>query len=179
MLIRKIFFVFIALGTHLLIAQNIFVQVIVKDTLDNHIVGVSIYNKAKTTGATTDFQGRYQIKIAVGQPLIFSAVGYETVIKMSQKILNIVLKEKRFGLAAVEIKARSNINDIDSRKATGSVVKVDVKRVNNRPTMNLMEALQGQVAGLSVVSSGELGKPLKIRIRAILLYLSNQKLMPK
>lgn len=165
-MLKVILFIFLFGGISFLTAQNIRVGGTIRDTLGNPILGVSIYNKTKTIGTTTDFQGGYQIKATLGEPLIFQAVGYRTVIKkIKHKVLNIILQEKRVGLANVAIKARSNINDIDSRKATGSIVKVDVKRIMARPSMNLMEALQGQVAGLSVVSSGELGKPLKIRIR--------------
>lgn len=140
----------------------------VSDVKGNPLAGVSIYNDEKTVGTTTDFYGGFRIKVTEGTVLIFHTMGYQ---KHRQKItagmlkLNIHLEEQRIDLDGVELVARSNINDIDSRKATGEVAQIDVKQMINRPSINLMESLQGQVAGVSVQSSAELGKPLKIRIR--------------
>ena len=40
--------------------------------------GVNILVKGTTTGASTDFDGNYTIKVSEGEVLVFSYLGYET-----------------------------------------------------------------------------------------------------
>lgn len=51
------------------------------------------------------------------------------------------------------------------RDLTGSIAKVDGTVVADKPTANPVNALQGQVAGLSIVNSGQPGSQADVRIR--------------
>lgn len=130
------------------------------------ISGVNIFNIQKTRGTNTDFNGEFQLKTKINDTLIFSSIGYKSVkiIVKSSKLI-VYLKEESLQLTEVIISTKSNINDIDSRKATGAVSRVSINKIKERSSLNIMESLQGQVAGVSIKATGELGKPVKIRIR--------------
>ncbi|MBN8110577.1 TonB-dependent receptor plug domain-containing protein, partial [Vibrio vulnificus] len=58
-----------------------------------------------------------------------------------------------------------NINDIDVRNLTGSVVTLDMNKLSERSEIDMAKLLQGQIPGLTVNYGGELGKKPEIRIR--------------
>ncbi|WP_420551712.1 SusC/RagA family TonB-linked outer membrane protein [Tenacibaculum aiptasiae] len=155
----------------MLIAINITAQKLVKgkviDTFSKEpLIGVTIVNENKKTGASTDLNGEF--KIIATSKLSFSYIGYKTkTLNISDKKnpLVIQLEPQAEMLNEVEVIAKKNINDIDLRKATGAISTVKSQKIINRPTVNALQPLQGQVAGLTIKASGELGKPLKIRIR--------------
>lgn len=51
------------------------------------------------------------------------------------------------------------------RDLTGSIVKIKGEEVNDKPSSNPVNSLQGKVAGLSVVNSGQPGSQADVRIR--------------
>lgn len=51
------------------------------------------------------------------------------------------------------------------RDLTGSIARVDGKEVADKPVSNPVNALQGKVAGLSIVNSGQPGSQADVRIR--------------
>lgn len=51
------------------------------------------------------------------------------------------------------------------RDLTGSIVKVSGAEINDKPASNPVNSLQGKVAGLSVVNSGQPGSQADVRIR--------------
>ncbi|WBX77070.1 SusC/RagA family TonB-linked outer membrane protein [Tenacibaculum ovolyticum] len=132
------------------------------------LIGVTIVNEYKKTGVYTDLNGHF--KIIATSKLTFSYIGYKTktlTLPNNNKSLTITLEPLAELLNEVEIIAKKNINDIDLRKATGAITTIKSQKLINKPTVNALQPLQGQVAGLTIRASGELGKPLKIRIRGI------------
>ncbi|WCC45459.1 carboxypeptidase-like regulatory domain-containing protein [Tenacibaculum finnmarkense] len=132
------------------------------------LLGVNIVNEKNTKGVRSDFNGEFSIIIKLNSKLIFNYLGYKT--KMinvldNNSVINIKLIPENELLNEVEIIAKKNINDIDLRKATGAITTIKSQKLINKPTVNALQPLQGQVAGLTIRASGELGKPLKIRIR--------------
>ncbi len=119
--------------------------------------------------AVTDLQGKYMttIKISKSDTLIFQLIGYKTaIVKANQPILNIELEKTLFSLDDVVFKKkRSNINDTELRKRTGSIVEINALELQNMPNSNLLHILQGKVTGLKIEKSGELGTDPKVRIR--------------
>ncbi|PCH74777.1 MAG: SusC/RagA family protein, partial [Flavobacteriaceae bacterium] len=130
------------------------------------LIGVTILLKNKLQGTTSDFYGKYQLEVKKGDLLIVRYLGFKTQrILVKSAVLNIVLKEDAVDLNTVVLHFKANINDLDTRKATGAVATIDTKKINNVASMSVGELLQGQVAGLVVINNGELGKAPKIRIR--------------
>ncbi|WP_435264015.1 SusC/RagA family TonB-linked outer membrane protein [Tenacibaculum sp. nBUS_03] len=149
-------------------AQSLIKGKVIDSYTKEPLLGVTIINNDKKTGVTTDFNGGFYIRAKVGTELVFSYLGYETRtlnVLEEDKLILVTLKPQSELLKEVEVIAKKNINDIDLRKATGAITSIKSKKIINRPTLNALQPLQGQVAGLTIKGSGEVGRPLKIRIR--------------
>ncbi len=149
-------------------AQNIVVKGVVYSADTKEVlVGANIFNIKKTAYTTTDFEGKFSIKLKKNQELIFSYLGYKTkkYKAKKQEIITIFLEPDTEELNEVVINAKKNINDIDLRKVTSAISIVKPNKIKERVSINTIESLQGQLAGVSVKTSGELGRPVKIRIR--------------
>lgn len=57
-------------------AQELLIQGIITDNTGLPLPGASVIIKGTSTGTTSDFDGKYEIKVEKGQKLIFSYVGY-------------------------------------------------------------------------------------------------------
>ena len=86
------------------------------------LVGASIVKKGTSTGTTTDFDGKFSIDAILGDRLIVSFIGYETLeVLANSTILNITLVS---GLELSEVIITGSRNP--NRVATESTVPVDV-----------------------------------------------------
>ncbi|HEX9827451.1 MAG TPA: carboxypeptidase-like regulatory domain-containing protein, partial [Flavobacteriaceae bacterium] len=86
-MIKKYFFL-VLLIFGFSIDMNAQISGIVKDD-SGPLPGVSIIIKGTTTGATTDFDGKYSINAQIGDVLVFSFVGYDTQeLRISSNTLN-------------------------------------------------------------------------------------------
>lgn len=155
-------------GSFMLHAQTSTISGTISDEF-GPLPGVSIRIGNTGKGTVTDADGKYTLRVNTSEKvrLIFSFLGKEekVVIWKGEKVLNIKLKDKNTQLADVVVVARPNINEIDVRSRTGSVVEADVTRIKSKPIASLGLALQGNVPGLQVINRGELGEKPEIRIR--------------
>ncbi len=151
-----------------LFAQEILVTGAVRDKMGNAIPAVSIAEKGTTKGTIADANGNYSISVrGSSSVLIFSFIGYksqEVTIGQNRKI-NVVLEEDVTRMNEVVVvgygtQKRANV--------TGAVSSVNPEVMKDRPITNIEEALQGQVAGLSISSTGgQPGAATKMNIRGI------------
>ncbi|GAA3610541.1 TonB-dependent receptor [Flavivirga amylovorans] len=143
------------------------------------VPGATVRIKGTNTGTATDFDGNYSITVPSPENvLIFSFLGYETqeIVANGQVTINVILKESVTSLDETVI---IGYGKVKRQNLTGSVGTVDVANITNQtPTINLDNALQGQVAGVYVTnSSGQPGAAARIRIRGNTSLLgSNQPL---
>lgn len=93
-------------------------------------------------------------------PLCLSAIG--TLTCHAQDSLQVA---SELQIKEVTVTARTNINEIDLRNKAGVVESIDMKRVEAKPMIDFALSLQGQVPGLVVINTGELGSKPQIRIR--------------
>ena len=86
-------FCFLFIGS--LYAQEYEVTGKVTDVSNNPLPGVSVLIKGTTQGVSTDFDGKYTIKVKNGDILEFSSLGMKTKqVKVNgQKVINVVLEE--------------------------------------------------------------------------------------
>lgn len=161
---------------------NTFGQVTLKGTVSNNnnasLPGVAIIIKGnETKGTQTDFDGNFSIKIEKpGTTLIFRFLGYKTkeVIVSSQTVINVVLEEDAQSLEEVVVVGYGTQKKSD---VTGAVGQVKAKELNKVAVSNPTEALQGRVAGVTVVkSSGSPGSGVDIKIRGVGTNGNNQPL---
>lgn len=141
----------------------------VTDEKRSPLPGVYVRVGDTRQGTVTDEEGRYTLRadLASGDSLRFSFVGFTTqsVAYRGQTRLNVVMRESNTEMGEVVVRARTNINEIDVRGTTGVVENIDMRRVEAKPMIDFALALQGQVPGLVVTSTGELGSRPQIRIR--------------
>lgn len=164
----KIVLFFVFAFTSVCLGQEVVLKGRVLDS-DSKIplAGVSIYDSEKIKGAISDLSGNFKILVELNKTLTFSFLGYEKRFYSvtNDKAVVIYLQQHSEKLEEIVVVAKKNINDTDIRKATSSIANIKTSKIKERATSNIIESLQGQVAGLTVKSDGELGKPLKIRIR--------------
>ena len=105
-------------------------------------------------GVITSLDGDYVIEVAPGTELVFSSIGFVdekvTVPSVAEFVHNVVMQPESLQLDDVVVIAYGV-----RKKGTvaGSVSTVKSEKLENTPTAAFDQALQGQVAGLTVLSS--------------------------
>ncbi len=136
-------------------AQNITVHgTVLSKTDDEPLIGASVLCEATKTGATTDIDGNFEISVPEGTLLKVSYIGFvSTEIKAAPE-MKIYLAENSELLDEVVVVGYSTEKKAD---LTGSVSVVKMKDVADTPTGNVVQALQGRVAGMNITTDGTPG----------------------
>ena len=140
--------------------------------------GVTIVIKGTTIGTVTDVDGKYTLnKVPVNSILVFSFVGMKSteIAFGGQTQLNVQLEEDTIGLEEV---VAIGYGTMKKKDLTGSVVSMKSQDITIAPTNNVMEALQGKIAGMDIVkTSGKVGQGVDILLRGTRsIYGSNSPL---
>ena len=128
---------------------------------------VGVGDNKVQTGTVTDINGKFSISVPVdAQSLRVSYVGYESkVVSLQPGVDNYTITLSIAGESINEVVV-TGYQNIDRRKLTAAVSEVKISDENLGAIKSIDEALAGQVAGVSSVStSGAPGAPAKIRIR--------------
>ena len=129
--------------------------------------GVNILLKGTTTGAVSDAQGNYVINVEnENSVLVFSFVGYvdQEIVVGNQSVINVQMEVDESNLEEVVVTALGIEKSAKSLGYATSTVHSDELSINRTP--NVMNALQGKVAGVSISALGSgPGGTSKIRIR--------------
>ncbi len=115
---------------------------------------VIVKGAATAYGVATDIDGHYSINVASNAVLSFSSIGYETteVSVNGKKTINVRLdSDAEFLDAAVKIGYGSS-KRIGNKVGAVTTVKADI--VKNSASQSPLDRLQGQVAGMQVLSTG-------------------------
>ncbi len=129
------------------------------------IPGVNVIVKGTTNGTITDFDGKFSIKAADTDVLVFSYIGYEATEQAvgSENTLNISLKASDVGLEEVVVIGYGTVKKDD---ATGSVSAVSAEDFNKGNITSPQDLLVGKSAGVVITNSGGApGSGSTIRIR--------------
>jgi len=141
---------------------------VVEESSGKPLAGVSVVEKNSRTGSKTDDQGNFVLTVKAetkNSQLVFSYVGYRTETISSD------------GSAAISIKLAKEVKELDEvvvigygtstkRDLTGSVVSVKSDEIRKVPATNVMEALQGKLAGVDIVrTSGGSGANVSVTVR--------------
>ncbi|HSF55422.1 MAG TPA: SusC/RagA family TonB-linked outer membrane protein [Algoriphagus sp.] len=139
----------------------------VLDETGNGFPGVNILVKGTSTGAVSNASGDYSITAPDGNAvLVFSFVGYitEEVTIQNRSVVNVTMRVDESDLEEIVVTALGIEKSAKSLGFATSKVKSDELTINRTP--NLMNALQGKVAGVNISSLGTgPGGTSKIRIR--------------
>ena len=133
------------------------------------LIGVTVVTE-KMQGTTTALDGTYTIKVEAGTKLSFSYLGCRQVdwtvpSGKSNVTYNLAMQSDTEAIDDVVVIAYGV-----RKKGTvaGSVAAVEMESITDTPTAAFDQALQGQVAGLSVMSSsGEPSASAKLMIRGV------------
>ncbi len=135
------------------------------------IVEIDI-NERVINGTITDYNGNYALKLTSSQSrLKYSFIGYENKVEEpgDRTEINIELGSAAIALEDVVIigSAKDPMTGASQRDRATSTVKVDLSDISNVSVTSAADALQGQVAGLDIVSGGAPGSGSQIVIRGL------------
>lgn len=114
--------------------------------------GVSITVKGKTTGTQTNTAGEFSIEASQNDVLVFSFIGYSSqeVKFTGATTINLTLKTDVSNLGEVVVVGYGTQS---RRNITSAIGKLDKEVLSSAPRSNVGTALQGSVAGLTVVNT--------------------------
>jgi len=138
--------------------------------------GVNIQVVGTQTGTTTNAEGAFELTVPnENATLRFSFVGYQqqTVDLNGRTSVDVALESATLTGEEVVVTGYSEQRRAD---LTGSVQVVDAEDLEQLPSAQISEKLQGNAAGVSVISSGQPGQEPQIRIRGINTFGNNTPL---
>ncbi len=138
-------------------AQNVTVTGRVQDASGLPVPGASVFVPGTTRGVITDDKGSFVFEVpASTKEIKISCIGYDDVdLDLSQsklKDISIVLKESNTFLESAVAVGYGSPKKVES--LVGSVTTVNSESIRTAPSSSALDALQGQVAGLAVLTSG-------------------------
>ncbi|MCU0458834.1 MAG: TonB-dependent receptor [Bacteroidales bacterium] len=153
--------------------QPLMAQVQIKGTVvDDQSIplpGVSVQVKGTFRGTMTDVDGNYSISALPSDTLVFSMVGMATqnLPVGNSTTINVALLTETTLMDEVVVVGygTQRVKDL-----TSSISTLKSEDLAKTPAAQAMQALQGKVAGLQVVSSGSPGASPTIRVRGIGSY---------
>lgn len=119
------------------------------------VPAVAVAEKGSTSNhVITDDFGVYSITVPKDAVLVFSALGFQTVevLVSGKSTVNVTLLEDAIvleGAVSVGYGSAKKVGNI-----VGNVTTVKSETIKNAPAQTALDALQGQVAGMQVLSSG-------------------------
>lgn len=141
----------------------------ITDEKGETLPGVSITIKGTNRGASSDVNGEYSISVPDTKAvLVYSFVGYnaQEIAVGNQTKINISLKIDTKALDEVVVVGYGQQTKVSMTNAVGTIKGAELVK---RPVSNMQQALQGQVAGLTVLDQG--GSPGRtastMRVRGI------------
>ena len=141
--------------TSVAFAQNLTVTGNVTDASTGEPVPfASVHEKGTMNGVNTDVNGHYSISVSKDGILVFSSVGYNTVeIPVDGKAkINCDLPVDTETLESAVAVGYGSAKKVGTM--VGSVTTVKSDALKNAPSSSALDALQGQVAGLAVMTTG-------------------------
>jgi TonB-dependent starch-binding outer membrane protein SusC len=149
--------------------QKVTVTGVVTDETNLGLPGVTIVEEGTQNGTVTNFDGEYTIEVAQQGNLIFSFVGFQsqTVPVQGRSVINIQMTQGTLDIEEVVVVGYGTLVVKD---LTSAIVTIKADELERTPAGQVMQGLQGKVAGLQVVSSGAPGDAPTIRVRGIGSY---------
>jgi TonB-linked SusC/RagA family outer membrane protein len=146
-------------------AQTIegFGKVLDKET-NSPLPGATIVIKDSSNGVTSDFDGNFKIKSSLGDVLVVSYIGYNSIEVVVVESEMIILMEP--DLAELEeVTISVGYFDVSKKDLSGSISQINTEQLEKNRGSSLENLLQGQVAGVVINESSEPGGGVGISIR--------------
>lgn len=160
-------------------AQSIQLTGTVVDESNQPLPGVTVLEVGTTNGVITNLDGVFEISVASTASLVeFSFIGLESqVLPISNSlVLNVTMKSDLYQVEEVVVTALGISKE--SKSLGYSVTAVGSEELTEAGDKNMLDALQGKVAGVNITSaSGAPGSSTRIMVRGVSsLSGSNQPL---
>ena len=143
-LMLSVFFILVA---QLTFAQDKTVNGTVTSESDGMpLPGVSVIVKGSSTGAQTDFDGKYSLKASAGDILVYSFLGMKEIELTvgNSNTYDVVMTEDAASLDEVIVVAYWSQG---KKKLASSVVSIDTENIETIPIGSFDQVLQGQQLG--------------------------------
>lgn len=134
---------------------NVRVHGLVSDESGDPLPGVSVKIEGKPIASATDANGEFTIKAPAGSTMVFTYIGMEPYeVKVTpHSDYHVTLRESANMLSEVVV---TGYQELKKEKMTGSVTTISADKLEDRYTPNLIQNLEGRVAGMSTYG----GKPV-------------------
>lgn len=153
------------LATHARGQGRITVSGLVTDEQKQPLIGASVLEEGTMNGTATSVEGKFSLSVSDSAVLIVSYIGYETkrVPVAGKKNIDVILKEDSRLIEQVTVIGYGTGSRVGT--TIGSVTRIQGEKLGIIPTNNIADALQGKIAGLTVMtSSGEPSEGSSIRL---------------
>ncbi|NOU61932.1 TonB-dependent receptor [Marinifilum sp. JC070] len=163
----------LVLPFNVLMAQNHSVSGVVADANGEPLIGVTVIVEGTTLGTSTAIDGSYALtNVPIDGTLIYSFIGMLTQSHPinGQSTINITLLEDSEMVDEVVVVGYGTMKVKD---LTSSITTVKADDLMKTPAGQAVQALQGKVAGVQIVSNGSPGDSPTIRVRGIGSYPGN------
>lgn len=126
----------------------------VKDVNGEALIGVNVMVKGTAIGSVTDVDGNFLLQnISPDAVISISYIGYRAQELPVEKVMSVILVEDTETLDEVVVIGYGMQKKVD---LSGAVAVVPTKVLENRPVLNVGQALQGSVANMNVtIGSGQ------------------------
>ena len=145
-------------------------------TEEGPALGANVVVKGTLTGTIANAEGNYSIEVSTGDTVVFSYVGYltEELVIADQLTHNLILRPDVRELEQVVI---VGYGEVKVKDLTGAISVVKGDKLETREAASVQEVLQGQLAGVQVMSvGGQPGSEATILVRGISTINNNNPL---
>jgi TonB-linked SusC/RagA family outer membrane protein len=162
---KWIYTLVLALSMQFSFAQEKTVSGVVSDGT-GPVPGANVIVRGTKNGVQTDFDGKYSIKAKVGDVLLISFVGMDDA-RVTVGASNVINVKLQSGVSLKEVVVQG-YRTVTKKSAVVSDATVSSKTIENRPNANVMNTLQGQLAGVNITAStGQPGAKSTVIIRGL------------
>ncbi|MFT4033423.1 MAG: TonB-dependent receptor [Siphonobacter sp.] len=152
------------LSSFSLFAQTPITGKVTDATTGETVIGASIRIKGTSQGTVTDTEGKFSLTAPNNTILVVGSIGYDEleVPVHGQTALVIRLNSRGKDLQQVVVVGYGSQRKVD---VTGATVSIKGEELVKQPVLTATQAMQGKVAGVQIISSGQPGTSPVIRIR--------------
>lgn len=140
---------------------------IITDENGQALAGVNVVEKGTSNGTSSDANGSYKLNVKENAVIIFSFIGYITqeITANAQTALNVTMAPDIQSLSEVVV---VGYGTQEKKDLTGSVSSINSDVLSSRQSLQVSDALQGTMAGVTVTrSNGQPGGTSTVRIRGV------------
>src|SRR5882724_1961692 len=131
------------------------------------VPGANIVVQGTTRGTSTDVDGNFQlVLLPEDNTLVITFLGYksQTITVGAQTVFSIALESETTSLQEVVVVGYGVQKKSD---VTGAVANIKGEEMSKQPVLTATQAIQGKIAGVQIISSGQPGSSPQIRVRGI------------